>query len=33
MLALRKERRQLLWSKILDRFLALEEQAGQLVEE
>lgn len=33
MLALRKERRQLLWSKLLDRFFALEEQAGQLVEE
>jgi hypothetical protein len=32
-LALRKERRQLLWSKLLDRFFALEEQAGQLVEE
>lgn len=32
-LALLKERRQLLWSKELDRFLALEELAGQLVEE
>jgi hypothetical protein len=32
-LALRKERRQLLWSKEIDRFLALEELAGQLVEE
>src|ERR1700680_4626002 len=32
-LALLKERRQLLWSKELERFLALEELAGQLVEE
>jgi hypothetical protein len=32
-LALQKERRQLLWSKELDRFFALEERAGQLVEE
>ena len=32
-LALAKERRQLLWSKELDRLLALEELAGQLVEE
>src|SRR5260370_39848886 len=32
-LALVKERRQLLWSKELDRFFALEERAGQLVEE
>jgi hypothetical protein len=32
-LALNKERRQLLWSKELERFLALEELAGQLVEE
>lgn len=32
-LALVKERRQLLWSKELDRFCALEERAGQLVEE
>jgi len=32
-LALLKERRQLLWSKELERFLALEEFAGQLVEE
>lgn len=32
-LTLRKERRQLLWSKELERFLALEELAGQLVEE
>ena len=32
-LALRKERRQLLWSKEIDRFLVLEELAGQLVEE
>jgi hypothetical protein len=32
-LALVKERRQLLWSKELDRFFALEELAGQLVEE
>ena len=31
-LALRKERRQLLWSKELERFLALEELAGQLVD-
>ena len=31
-LALRKERRQLLWSKELDRFFALEELAGELVE-
>jgi hypothetical protein len=31
-LALRKEKRQLLWSKELDRFLALEELAGELVE-
>ena len=32
-LALRKERRQLLWSKELDRLLELEELAGDLVEE
>lgn len=32
-LALTKERRQLLWSKEFDRLLALEELAGQLVEE
>ena len=32
-LALLKERRQLLWSKELERFLGLEELAGQLVEE
>jgi hypothetical protein len=32
-LALAKERRQLLWSKEFDRLLALEEIAGQLVEE
>lgn len=32
-LALKKERRQLLWSKELDRFFALEELAGDLVEE
>ena len=32
-LALLKERRQLLWSKELELFLALEELAGQLVEE
>jgi hypothetical protein len=32
-LTLLKERRQLLWSKELERFLALEELAGQLVEE
>jgi hypothetical protein len=32
-LALFKERRQLLWSKELERFLALEELAGQLVED
>jgi len=32
-LTLLKERRQLLWSKELERFLALEEVAGQLVEE
>jgi hypothetical protein len=32
-LALLKERRHLLWSKELDRLLALEELAGQLVEE
>ena len=32
-LTLRKERRQLLWSKEFERFLALEELAGQLVEE
>jgi len=32
-LALLKERRQLLWSKELERFLALEELAGQLVED
>ncbi|MHB0979380.1 MAG: hypothetical protein ACYC5Q_04755 [Thermoleophilia bacterium] len=31
-LALRKEKRQLLWSKELDRFFALEELAGELVE-
>jgi len=32
-LALRNERRQLLWSKELERLFALEEFAGQLVEE
>jgi hypothetical protein len=32
-LTLLKERRQLLWSKEIERFLALEERAGQLVEE
>ena len=32
-LALVKERRQLLWSKELERFFALEEHSGQLVEE
>lgn len=32
-LAIRKERRQLLWSKELDRFFELEEFAGTLVEE
>jgi len=32
-LALLKERRQLLWSKELERFFALEEHSGQLVEE
>lgn len=32
-LALHKERRQLLWSKELDRLFALEELAGELVEE
>jgi hypothetical protein len=32
-LALLKERRQLLWSRELERFFALEERAGQLVEE
>jgi len=32
-LALFKERRQLLWSKELERFFASEERAGQLVEE
>lgn len=32
-LTLLKERRQLLWSKELERFFALEERAGQLVEE
>jgi hypothetical protein len=31
-LAIRKERRQLLWSKELDRFFDLEELAGELVE-
>ncbi len=31
-LAIQKERRQLLWSKELDRFFQLEELAGQLVE-
>ena len=31
-LAIRKERRQLLWSKELDRFMDLEELAGELVE-
>lgn len=31
-LALRKEKRQLLWGKELDRFFALEELAGELVE-
>jgi hypothetical protein len=31
--ALRNERRQLRWSKELDRFFALEELAGRLVEE
>lgn len=32
-LAIKKERRQLVWSKELDRVLALEESAGRLVEE
>lgn len=32
-LTLLKERRQLLWSRELERFLALEELAGQLTEE
>lgn len=32
-LVLQRERRQLLWSKELDRFLELEELAGTLVEE
>jgi hypothetical protein len=32
-LAIQKERRQLLWSKELDRVFALEELAGDLVEE
>jgi hypothetical protein len=32
-LAIDKERRQLLWSKELDRVLALEESSGRLVEE
>lgn len=32
-LALKKERRQLLWTRELDRFLELEELAGSLVEE
>jgi hypothetical protein len=32
-LAVQKERRQLLWSKELDRFFELEQLAGQLVEE
>lgn len=32
-LALQRERRQLLWSKELDRFFSLEELAGELVEE
>ncbi len=32
-LALRKERRQLLWSKEFERLFALEELAGKLVEE
>jgi len=32
-LAIKKERRQLLWSKELDRFFELEELAGALVEE
>jgi hypothetical protein len=32
-LAIRKERRQLVWSKELDRFFALEETAGVLVED
>lgn len=32
-LAIKKERRQLLWSKELDRFLALEESVGILVED
>jgi hypothetical protein len=31
--SLRKERRQLLWAKEIDRFLVLEELAGQIVEE
>lgn len=31
-LAVQKERRQLLWSKELDRFFALEELSGELVE-
>jgi len=31
-LAVRKERRQLLWSSELDRFFQLEELAGELVE-
>jgi hypothetical protein len=32
-LAVQKERRQLLWSKELDRFFELEQLAGELVEE
>jgi hypothetical protein len=32
-LTLLRERRQVLWSKELERFFALEERAGQLVEE
>ena len=32
-LAIHKERRQVLWSKEVDRFFALEELAGTLVEE
>jgi len=32
-LALNTERRQLLWAKELDRFLAMEELAGELIEE
>jgi hypothetical protein len=32
-LAIKKERRQLLWSKELDRFFELEHLAGELVEE